>query len=542
MHLPRVSGALPISRVASVARSALIGRRAGLNGWANASGSSQPHLGGRTGVRRGCSANAAAAPGGGQSTGEVSNEDDGRYAGAARDQGQPPRICVVGGGFGGLYTAIKLEQLMWPKGSKPRVTLVDQNTRFSFKPLLYDVLTDSATEEEVAPAYSTVLAPYSVRYVQGKMTGVNKDEDAEKAVLLQDGGRVPYDWLVMAVGARTNSFGVPGVEEYALQFSTYEDAVRLKEELAKFGVDEQNRNKFPEICVVGGGYAGVELAASLVDRLGGKCKVRLVTSGDDIMEQAPEGQREAAREVLRADSVSMMCGRLVEEIKVAGGASGGETGTGKRIIQTTDKASKSRKETIEADIVIWTAGQSPALGREQRDRMPFKVNEYGAMETDRTLKVVNTRDVFALGDVAIGSQQTLPSTAQVALQQADFVAWNIWASINNRPLLNFQYQHLGNMMSLGASKGAVALPIPVPPPISAALKASPFGDILKAVGVSVNTTFGGASDGITIQGPAGALLRRAAYLYRQPTDGQRLSVVSSWGSLVQDRVKRGEFK
>lgn len=260
------------------------------------------------------------------------------------------------------------------------------------------------------------------------------------------------------------------------------------------------------------------------------------------MEQAPEGQREAAREVLVADGVSVLCGRLVEEISLAGGAPGDGKGTGKRIVQTTDKVSQSRKEMVEADIVIWTAGQSPALTGEQRNRMPFKVNENGAMETDRTLKVVNTRDVFALGDVAIGSQQTLPSTAQVALQQADFVAWNIWASINNRPLLNFQYQHLGNMMSLGASKGAVALPIPVPPPVSAALKASPFGDILKAAGVSVNTTFGGASDGITIQGPAGALLRRAAYLYRQPTDGQRLSVVSSWGSLLQERVKRGDFK
>ena len=542
MHLSRVSGTLPISRVVVVARGALDGGRAGLNGWANASGPSQPHLGGRRGARRGCSAKAAAASGDGRQMDMNSEQGEGRFAGTARDGSQPPRICVVGGGFGGLYTAIKLEQLMWPKGSKPRVTLVDQNTRFSFKPLLYDVLTDSATEEEVAPAYSTVLAPYSVRYVQGRVTGVINDEEAEKAVLLQDGGRVPYDWLVMAVGARTNSFSVPGVEEYALQFSTYDDAVRLKEELAKFGTGDQNRNKFPEVCIVGGGYAGVELAASLVDRLGGKCKVRLVTSGDDIMEQAPEGQREAAREVLRADSVSVMCGRLVEEINVAGAAPGGGGSTGKRIVQTIDKASKSQKEVVEADIVIWTAGQSPALSGEQRNLMPFKVNEYGAMETDRTLKVVNTRNVFALGDVAIGSQQTLPTTAQVALQQADYVAWNIWASINNRPLLNFQYQHLGNMMSLGASKGAVALPIPVPPPVSAALKASPFGDILKAVGVSVNTTFGGASDGITIQGPAGALLRRAAYLYRQPTDGQRLSVVTGWGQLVQDRVKRGDLK
>ena len=543
MQVSRVSGAFPISRVAGAARGALAGGRIGPVGWAQATSTSQPHFSkGWTAARRDVSANAAASSSGSNGSGQALDSSDERNFGAARDTDAPPRICVVGGGFGGLYTAIKLEQLMWPKGSKPRVTLVDQNTRFSFKPLLYDVLTDSATEDEVAPTYSSVLAPYSVRYVQGRVTGVINSEDMEKAVVLQDGGRIPYDWLVMALGSRTNNFGVPGVDEYALQFSTYDDAVRLKNELEKFGMEEGNKNKFPEVCIVGGGYAGVELAASLVDRLAGKCKVRLVTSGDDIMEHAPEGQREAAREVLKGDGVSVMCGRVVDEIKVAGTASGGERRLGKRIIHTTDKASKSQKEVVEADIVVWTAGQSPALKDEQTKQIPFKVNEYGAMETDRTLKVVDTRNVFALGDIAIGSQQALPATAQVALQQADFVAWNIWASINNRPLLNFQYQHLGNMMSLGASKGAVALPIPVPPPVSAAIKSSPFGDILKAAGVTINTTFGGASDGITIQGPAGALLRRAAYLYRQPTDGQRLSVVNSWGKLVQDRVKRGDLK
>jgi len=493
------------------------------------------------------SSSAAATSGGSQAASSGPASSGAPYGAAAAGANSPPRICIVGGGFGGLYTAIKLEQLMWPKGSKPRVTLVDQNSRFSFKPLLYDVLTDSATEDEVAPAYSSVLAPYSVRYVQGRVSGVVNDAEggAEKAVLLQDGGRIPYDWLVMAMGAKTNSFGVPGVDEYALQFSTYDDAVRLKDELARLSKDAGsggNGSKFPEVCIVGGGYAGVELAASLVDRLGGKCRVRLVTSGDDVMEQAPDGQRQAAKEVLAGDGVSVMTGRVVEKIQAAGDNASASV-SAKRIIHTSDKASKTQKEVIEADIVVWTAGQSPALKGEQMGKqMPFKVNEYGAMETDRTLKVVDTRNVFALGDVAIASQQALPTTAQVALQQADFVAWNIWASINNRPLLNFQYQHLGNMMSLGASRGAVALPIPVPPPISAAIKSSPFGDILKAAGVSIDTTFAGASDGVTIAGPAGALLRRVAYLYRQPTDGQRLSVVSGWGKLVQDRAKRGELK
>jgi NADH dehydrogenase FAD-containing subunit len=161
------------------------------------------------------------------------------------------------------------------------------------------------------------------------------------------------------------------------------------------------------------------------------------------------------------------------------------------------------------------------------------------MMTDQTLRVVGNECVFALGDVAVRNDEAssnLPATAQVAFQQADYVAWNIWALINNRPLLRFQYQHLGDMMSLGSRNGAVSLPIPVPPPVSAAIQAGPMGELLKFAGVSVNTTYVGASDGVTVEGPLGALLRRAAYLYRQPTDMQRLNVVGSWGNLAAKQL------
>jgi demethylphylloquinone reductase len=88
----------------------------------------------------------------------------------------------------------------------------------------------------------------------------------------------------------------------------------------------------------------------------------------------------------------------------------------------------------------------------------------------------------------------LPSTAQVAFQQADYAAWNVWASINGRAALPFRYQHIGDMMVLGALDAAVALPV---------------GDI-------------------TIDGPAAAALRRVAYLYRMPTNEHRIKVAQRW--------------
>jgi hypothetical protein len=86
-------------------------------------------------------------------------------AGAAAPAGAP-RVCILGGGFGGLYTAVKLESLIWPKGKKPRVTLIDQGERFVFKPLLYELLNGTAQPWEVAPTFAQLLAPYPVQFVQ----------------------------------------------------------------------------------------------------------------------------------------------------------------------------------------------------------------------------------------------------------------------------------------------------------------------------------------------------------------------------------------
>ena len=81
-----------------------------------------------------------------------------------------PRICILGGGFGGLYTAVRLENLLWPQGSKPQVTLIDQSARFVFKPLLYELLNGGASAEEVAPFFTKLLAPYSTNFIQVAVT------------------------------------------------------------------------------------------------------------------------------------------------------------------------------------------------------------------------------------------------------------------------------------------------------------------------------------------------------------------------------------
>jgi NADPH-dependent 2,4-dienoyl-CoA reductase/sulfur reductase-like enzyme len=98
---------------------------------------------------------------------------------AGIDAPQGPRVCILGGGFGGLYTAVKLENLMWPKGTKPQVTLIDQGDRFVFKPLLYELLSGAATADEVAPPLSRILAPYPVTLLQARVAEVKPAETPE---------------------------------------------------------------------------------------------------------------------------------------------------------------------------------------------------------------------------------------------------------------------------------------------------------------------------------------------------------------------------
>lgn len=480
--------------------------------------------------------------------GLVNASDPETYAGAPPPNA--PRICVLGGGFGGLYTAVKLEGLLWPQGKKPIVTLIDQADRFTFKPLLYELLTGAATAEEVAPLYSQVLSPYPIHFVQGRVASVVPESvtdeggsDGGGSVILASGEVLPYDWLVLALGAETNTFGIPGVKEHALRFSTYGDAIRVTERLNSLA----NSTVPPEVVIVGGGYAGVELAAAVSDRFRGHGRIKLITATPDILEGSPQGQREAARKALEDDGIAILSSSIVKEVRLAAskdsnGSNHVNTGKDerKRLIFLQDDQGQS--EILEADIVLWAAGQAPTPKLDASSlSLPFPSTPKGATQTDSTLRVLRNRCVFALGDVAVadGNKQIgYPATAQVALQQADYVAWNIWASVNNRPLLKFSYQHLGEMMSLGTTRGAVSLPLPVPPPIRSLAEAGPVGELLKAAGVKLSTTYAGASDGVTLEGPLAAALRRVAYLYRQPTDQQRFRVAASWASQTGAQAAR----
>lgn len=457
-----------------------------------------------------------------------------------------PRICILGGGFGGLYTAVRLESLTWPKGIRPEVTLVDQHERFVFKPLLYELLNGTADSTEVAPLFSQLLSGLTTTFVQGSVEGITvgggaSSGGASGVVTLAGGSTIPYDWLVVALGAEVDPRGVPGVGELAAPFVTYDDTMLVKARLEDLEQSVGSQGGLPRVVVVGAGYAGVELACVIAERAAGRLQVQVLTPSAGIMDGSPAGQRATAESALAKLGVEVVTGVRVRSLAplpgldpVRGGACLVETEDFPPTTPLDPPSVGAGARTSPADLVLWTAGSAPVTRRVQRSGLPFPTTDRGAVLTEPTLRVQDQPHVFALGDVSVAQGELLPVTAQVAIQQADYAAWNVWAAINNRTLLPFRYQHLGSMMALGTLNGAVAVPLQLPAALTSAIRATPLSGVLDLAGIqlgdedSVGLGGAGAAGGVTVQGPLAALLRRAAYLYRQPTNEQRVSVALSW--------------
>ncbi|MBD2310335.1 NAD(P)/FAD-dependent oxidoreductase [Desertifilum sp. FACHB-1129] len=383
---------------------------------------------------------------------------------------QPKRICILGGGFGGLYTALRLSQLPWEKPDRPEIVLVDRNDRFIFSPLLYELLTGELQTWEIAPPFEEILANTGVRFIQGTVAEVQLEE---KRVRLREGQALSYDRLVLALGGETPLDRVPGAAEYAIPFRNVTDAYRLAEKLRSLLSSDADKIR---IAIVGAGYSGVELACKLADRLGERGRLRLVEMGDTILRTSPDFNRETARTALTQRGVWIDFETTVDSLSS----------------DTIALTYKGQTDTIPVDIVLWTVGTevAPAI-----KTLPLKKNARGQLTTHPTLQVIDYPEVFAVGDLADirdATGQLVPTTAQAAFQEADYCAWNLWASLSDRPLLPLRYQNLGEMMTLGVD----------------------------------NATLCGL--GLKLEGPLAQVARRLVYLYRLPTLNHQVKVGLNW--------------
>ncbi|NCJ06390.1 FAD-dependent oxidoreductase [Synechococcales cyanobacterium C] len=380
------------------------------------------------------------------------------------------KICILGGGFGGLYTALRLSQLPWPEGQTPEIILVDQSDHFLFSPFLYELVTGELQAWEIAPPFTELLAETGVQFIQATVQDIDPQQ---RQVTLADDRTLPFDRLVLALGGETPRHQVPGAAEYALPFRTVADAYQLEARLRAFETAPQ---EVIRVAIAGAGPSGVELACKLAERLGDRGRIRIIDRGSSILESAPEFNQQAALKTLEEQGVWLDLETTVEKVEA----------------DQLTLTYKNQTDTLPVDLVLWTVGTAIAAPI-RAVKLPH--NPRGQLPTLPTLQVQDHPDIYALGDLADchdAQGQQVPGTAQAALQQADCAAWNVWASLTERPLLPFRYTHLGEMLTLGQSTAALT------------------------------------GLGLKLDGSAAYLARRLIYLYRMPTLEHQLKVGLHW--------------
>lgn len=332
---------------------------------------------------------------------------------------------IVGGGFVGLFTALYLSHARYPEP----IILIDSTERFVFKPLLDEYLSGEMYDKQVLPQYKELLKGTKVAFVQGKVTGIDKEQ---RQVELASGLSYKYLYLVLGVGSSQGYFGTKGAEENAFAFRTGADTVKLERQMrqclqrASQTESQAERSKLLTLAVVGAGHSGVETAATLADllphwytSLGGDIEDIRIVPMDFVTEILPKDDiqlRETAQEALKNRTVPV---ELLLGAKVAAVDSDSVQ------YQLVDL---DETETLSTKTTIWTAGiaNNPLVESLTQIKDESK-NEHGSPLVRSTLQLVDFPEVFAAGDCATVKDHSLPPVAQIAYQQAKGIADNLIA-------------------------------------------------------------------------------------------------------------------
>lgn len=360
------------------------------------------------------------------------------------EQPDPVRVVVLGGGFGGVATAQRLEQLALA-GSDVSVSLVSQTNSLLFTPMLAEVA-GSALQPQHISAPIRAACPRT-RFYRGEVAAVDVDE---RVVQLRGASveRVPYDHLVFALGSVPNYRDLPGMAEHAFTLKSLRDAVDLRNhviamlERADIETDPVERARQLTFVVAGGGFAGTETIAELFDLVHNarryyphlrpeELRFVLVHSRDRILPEIGPELADYALTKLRNRGIEF---RL--ETRVAGA--------------TADAMLLAGDETIPSRTVVWTAGNQP---HPVLAELPVERNRAGAIVVDDTLRVPGHPELWAVGDCAeIPDPLTdgvHPPTAQHALREGKALAGNIAAVVAGRDPTPFRFRAIGILVALG---------------------------------------------------------------------------------------------
>ena len=368
----------------------------------------------------------------------------------AKQPKQPKRIVILGGGFGGLSAARELERVL-PRNANVEVTLVNRENFFLFTPMLHEV---AASDLDLA----TIVSPLRrllerTRLFIGTVERIDADEQtvtvAHAAGLHRH--ELPYDHLVVALGAVTNFYGIPGLAERASTMKSLGDAIELRNQLiaqleeADFECNRDIRRPLLTVLVAGGGFAGVETVAAV----------------NDFVREAIRFYPNITQQDVRVAVVhpgSFLLPELGQELGTY--TQGRLAERGVEVLLNTRVTGFNGTRTVlsngielDARTVVWTAGISANPMLEslpcERSRGRLVVNEF--------LQSPDVPNVWAVGDCASitdpATGQSYPPTAQHALREGACVARNIVAELNGRPKTAFSFSTIGLLAAIGRRTG-----------------------------------------------------------------------------------------
>jgi NADH:ubiquinone reductase (H+-translocating) len=348
--------------------------------------------------------------------------------------GHVPRVVIIGAGFGGLSAATALRH------EKVEVTVIDRRNYHLFQPLLYQVATAGLSPAEIAqPIRSILRRQRNATVLLGRVTGV----DTETRDVLIGERRVPYDYLIVATGARHNYFGHDEWEAVAPGLKKIEDATDIRRRILLAFEEAENAAHAEDMApmltfaIVGGGPTGVELAGAIAEL----AKKALVA---DFRKIQPHDARvlliEAGPRLLPAfpERLSAVAKRALERLGV-------EVRLGAVVTACDDQGVMVGDERIQAGVVLWAAGVAASSAAKW---LAAESDRAGRVKVGADLTLPGHPEIFVIGDTALAADP-LPGIAAAAKQAGKYVAGVIRARLRGRPTRPFRYLDLGNLATIG---------------------------------------------------------------------------------------------
>lgn len=347
-----------------------------------------------------------------------------------------PKIVILGAGYGGILTAQRLQKEL--NYNEADVTLVNRHDYHYFTTHLHMPAAGTDSVDHTRVAISKLIDEFKIDLVKSSVQDIRL---GDKKVVLQD-GTLSYDYLVIALGGEPESFGIPGLGEYAMTIRSI-NSVRLirqhiEYQFAMYKTDESRKDRL-NFVVGGAGFSGIEFVAELADRIPRLCKdydvdrnlvnVYNIEAAPTALPGFDSELVDYAMDVLTKKGVNFKIGVAIKEC-------------------TPDGVVLATGEEIKAATVVWTGG---IRGNRLVDAAGFETAR-GRVKVDEYLRAPDQENVFIIGDNSLminPEGRPYPPTAQIAMQQGVICAQNIVAAIRKQQPKRFVFSNKGTVASLG---------------------------------------------------------------------------------------------